>query len=75
MSAADEAFVMFGGLRVLPAEPHPSPRERLHSRALPKIPMIKRALNAWRIYRHRGAARMPAWLWLHWIVTGRYPRF
>lgn len=36
--------------------------------------MIARAISAWRIWRRRGAAKMDAGLWLHWVIFGRYPK-
>jgi hypothetical protein len=36
--------------------------------------MIERISNYWRVWRSRGAARMDHGLWLHWAVTGKYPR-
>lgn len=35
--------------------------------------IVSRAIHAARIYRGRGAARMNARLWLHWVLFGKYP--
>lgn len=35
--------------------------------------MINRLTTYYRVWQHRGAARMDHRLWLYWALMGRYP--
>jgi hypothetical protein len=35
--------------------------------------MLDRLVNYLNVWWRKGAAKMDHYLWLHWVVTGRYP--
>lgn len=35
--------------------------------------LIKRLLHYWRMWRRKGAARMPPSIWLHWVLFSSWP--